>query len=96
MTTTYVSYNGWTNRETWAVALWLGNTEYLQQEATLKAAEEHEFEFQRHDEFARWFSDDVLEPGFLDEEIREAMRSDVGSLWRVDWPEVVASFIAED
>jgi hypothetical protein len=26
-------YNGWTNYETWCVALWLDNDEYLQNEA---------------------------------------------------------------
>lgn len=81
------TYNGWTNRETWALFLHLSNDQGLWSWA---------------EEFARDYvgSAEVVRPYALGEDIIEAvevlweecegaewvrlMRSDVGSVWRVD------------
>lgn len=39
MATTDDTYNGWTNRETWAAALWLGNDQAIDTEARERAGD---------------------------------------------------------
>lgn len=78
------TYNGWTNRETWAVALWVDNDEGLynarrcvgHDAADLQQWIEHELlNFQ-------WWEQEMFGP--MPEPICN-MKDDIGSLWRVDW-----------
>lgn len=84
--TTDERYQGWTNRETWAAALWINNDQGMQEEGIERAG---------HDEWGEslkdWF-DEMWElvadsPQDTTRELR-IMFGDIGSLWRVDWKEV--------
>ena len=71
------TYNGYENRETWAVALWLNNDEGLYRET-----------LGRTGRYIRQFVEDLLGGEFGENEHIKSMREDVGSLWRVNWQEV--------
>jgi hypothetical protein len=77
------SYCGYINRETWAAALWLSNDEALYNAARdTIAATPNDSHHQ----------DDAIED--LVTEICEEypnIAKDIGSLWRIHWPEVAAS-----
>jgi hypothetical protein len=89
-------YQGWSNRETWAVKLHWDNNEgdynYFMDEAR---------RFQRRGKESYVFADFLKESA---EEIKEAVLSgnateeakmfidDVGSLWRVDWNEIAEAY----
>lgn len=100
------TYNGWTNRETWALNLWLSNDEWLYRTAIERAGEAAQ---DYSDAMERW----RLEPTdsglherigrklieFVEAELPEwewneyaLMREDVGSLWRVDLQELGSAF----
>jgi len=89
-------YNGWTNRETWAVALWINNEEGLYNQAQDLVQEARECQ----DNDALNCLSDALENfiyDFFDDEWEnfKAMRNDIGSLWRVNWREIAESFLSE-
>jgi hypothetical protein len=89
-------FNGWTNRETWAMNLWLENDEGIYNEMNGLVREEVE----GHDE------GEVINPYYLGERLQEwvealfdyenvihnrdlfLMLTDVGSLYRVNWREI--------
>jgi len=93
-------YNGWTNRETWAVALWLNNNVGLyeiSQDYAKNALDEHP------DTGALYCLEESLENFFdeafsdLDEMTQEGlnMMRDIGSLYRVNWREIAGNIISE-
>lgn len=99
-------YNGWTNRETWAVMLHIGNDEGLQSWALDMAAEAVRTHEDRNE--ARWSLEDSLQSWvetLLDARLYRAefggeqseglqmMSAEVGSLWRVDWCECAESLL---
>lgn len=81
------AYNGWSNRETWAVNLWLTNDESLysqllaaielQESASIKA----EWLAERVQEQLDWFLEDQDASLWVD-----MLR---GSFYRVDWVEIM-------
>ena len=93
------TYNGWTNRETWATYLWLTNEERLYKAAIqivhrrLNAPSV----MLGSDELVRDNLRGFIEELFTWENMTERMageglyrmREDIGSLWRVDWREIV-------
>jgi len=98
-------YNGWTNRETWATALWINNDQGLYNQAQDLVQEARECQ----DNDALNCLSDALEDfigELLDMEIvlsaepaqRQElinMSRDIGSLWRVNWREIAESFLSE-
>ena len=79
-------YNGWTNRETWAVFTWITNAEAWYNDLKDKETGAG---------IKAWFDNcflDLLEMG--DKEALLALQ-DIGSLWRVDW-DAVARALTED
>lgn len=105
-------YQGWANRETWAVALHINNDQGWQ-ESVLDALRNY---------MPQWEADqspmditDTLRAYVAGEAVREQVEeylyerlpqnddavsalqiaADIGSLWRVDWTELGAAFLAD-
>lgn len=90
------TYNGWTNRETWACHLWLTNTETLYRWAEETARIYGADRLKEGLELLQEATIDAKDPFIYVEEVglviyaRDARLAleDIGSLWRVDWEEV--------
>lgn len=91
-------HNGWTNRETWAVHLYLNNGEDSY-EAALGMRDEANNQSDRDplcafaDALKEWFED--MQASTIDGKVHRdtiMMLFDIGSLWRVNWYEVAESF----
>jgi hypothetical protein len=106
MTTKIETYNGWTNRETWATALHLNNDQWLQEQALDYAktsweehAEDEESQFAcavecLAESLENWLSEDLLtRENIAGNEGLFMMLSDIGSLYRVNWFELAEAFI---
>ena len=81
------TYNGWSNRETWLVSLWLNNDESLYSQL-LSAVEQNESASVK----AEWLAERVQEQLDWHLEDQEASRwIDMirGSFYRVDWVEII-------
>lgn len=97
-------YNGWTNRETWAVMLHINNDEGLQ-ESALDMAREYAGEDRETGDLAgalQAWVDDLLSRDYWRDEYGcpmpegiEMMRDDVGSLWRVNWRECADALLSD-
>lgn len=97
------TYEGWTNRETWAVALWINNEQGLQ-EQTLDTLRDYfrdigtEDKDSRAGEIVQEIIDELFDPDTYDGKVPAGvvtMMRDIGSLWRVNWDELGASFLAD-
>lgn len=81
-------YNGWTNRETWAVALWIDNEQRLQAKA-LELAKENKGQRELADAIESWL-DDYFNQNWVQ---ARTMREDIGSLYRVNWWEIAEGYL---
>jgi len=90
-------YNGWTNRETWAVMLWIDLDAVADMVADRLTVDESQWTlnlpFPRRIKAADVVKDYVvtlLDPdeGLMNDRDRWLMATDVGSLWRVNWEEI--------
>ncbi len=75
------SYNGWTNRETWAAFTWITNDESLYNTHRGSDAADLEKDIKR-----------LLDSNWTG---AASMEADIGSLWRVNWQEI-ANALTED
>ena len=77
--------NGWNNRETWAVNLWLSNDEGLYRNVC-GIVEDAEDEGEAEDGIKGFVEEleELVEEGEGGEELK-SMFADIGSMWRVDW-----------
>ena len=84
-------YNGWSNRETWAVNLWLSNDQGMYSEACriIKDAEDAEDAEEKIKEYVEDLKVLLNEEG-ADE--LKGMFNDIGSMWRVNWKELVEAW----
>lgn len=88
------TYNGWTNRETWALMLYISNDQGLADTARDICDESGEsavYEFRSWvDGLLNWESYE-FESGCVQSPELVKMSQDVGSLFRVNWSECVES-----
>jgi hypothetical protein len=98
------TYEGWTNRETWAVALHINNDQGWQESVRwdLKADEIPEPRDYNAGEIIRDSVETMLTvDGYREmfgDEQPEALRKiaeEIGSLWRVNWTELGAAFLSD-
>lgn len=96
------TYNGWTNRETWATKLHLDNDEWLNECAYEYVREEIAGEkptpYNLGETLKNWVEDELL----TFENITQAnsdgqwlwlMLTDIGSLYRVNWQEIAQAYL---
>jgi hypothetical protein len=89
-------YNGWTNRETWATVLHLNNEQGLYETVRDWAVSNwEEDESEAVTVLSESIEDFVTELVESDWDGVKFMRSDIGSLYRVNWREIAESFISE-
>lgn len=101
------TYNGWTNRETWAVALYINNDQGWQ-ESVHEALRAYRAEMtEAHEPLSLIYAGhliqenveemfDVLADGGADSwESAFALLRDIGSLWRVNWDELGKAFLSD-
>jgi hypothetical protein len=94
------TYNGWTNRETWALNLWLSNNQGLYEMTRERVADWLErykpdaetpvYAARRAGEAVKEFWDEITDPdeGLMTAGNILSMVRDVGSEYRVDWDEI--------
>jgi len=98
------NYSGWTNRETWALALWLDNDEGFQE----RTAELTRDSFERHGtiDAVRDALEGLAEELFTVDGYREAhgddipltlvsIAEDIGSLCRVNYYEIAEGYVSD-
>jgi hypothetical protein len=89
------NYNGWSNRETWALNLHLNNTETLQNDLISIVKDDKLKDYEKEDELKDWVEEMVYnfiegEEFCYKEEIKLLIQ-DVGSFWRINWREIINS-----
>jgi hypothetical protein len=92
------TYNGWTNRETWATVLWLDN-EQGTQELMQEMAQQHEFTSNLTDAIEDFVTElldmeSVLSAPPAQRKELISMSSDIGSLYRVNWYEIAEHYLS--
>lgn len=100
--TTDETYNGWTNRETWAFMLYVTNDEGLAEMARECVVTATDYANARpEDSLQSWAESLFTRAGYAAEfgdkwpSALADIASDIGSLWRINWSECVAA-LAED
>jgi len=94
-------YNGWTNRETWAVKLHLDNDETLNDYAWELArqweeAREEKGVWELGEALRYWIEEDALTyESVTANRSLWMMFSDIGSLYRVNWQEIAQTYAEE-
>jgi hypothetical protein len=102
-----MTYNGWTNRETWALNLWLTNDQGLYEMTRERVAEAlknatvpegirvDELRDVHAGEAIKALTEELFDPEeqLMTPENIITMLQDVGSLYRVNWDEIGAAFI---
>lgn len=91
-------YNGWSNRETWAVNLWVTNdqgfNDYVNE--AMKGAYDGEGENYRLDEVYRDAVESILDYDGAPSRDVAIMKDDIGSMWRVNWRELANTWVSDN
>jgi len=97
-------FNGWSNRETWATALWINNDQALYeiaQDYTKQELEGHDSgeeinPYYLGETIRNWIEEDLLTlENIAGNKELFAMLTDIGSTYRVNWREIADSFLSE-
>lgn len=93
-------FNGWTNRETWATALWINNDQGLYYHALDMANGYEDDKEGLAEAIEEWVTElldmeEVLSAPPAQRKELISMSSDIGSLFRVNWQEIADTFIEE-
>ena len=97
-------YNGWSNRETWATALWINNDQAfyeIAQDYTKQEIESHDSgeeinPYYLGETIRWWIEEDLLTlENIAGNQALFNMLTDIGSLYRVNWREIADSFLSE-
>ena len=94
------TYNGWTNRETWSLMLWVNNDEWLMESAREAIAGESEA-WRQADALRQWADGLLTRAGYVETyggpwlDALADIACEVGSLDRVDWRECVDALTEE-
>lgn len=93
-------YNGWTNRETWACALWINNEPGFYYHAQDMTAGYQDDKSGLADALEEWIGElldmeEVLSAPPAHRKELISMSKDIGSLYRVNWREIAESFLSE-
>lgn len=89
-------YNGWTNRETWAVNLWIDNERGLY-ERVQEMAKENDNLYDLTESLKDLFDELFDMESIFGDNGRELvmMMNDIGSLYRVNWAEIARNIWEE-
>ena len=95
-------YNGWTNRETWAVALYTDSEQFVQEAVNAMAVATYEEHGEDKASALVELEQDIealWDEAFSDIENMDYsslnMLKDIGSLYRVNWREIAESYLYE-
>ena len=84
------TFNGWTNRETWAAVLHLMNNEGTYNGVLERVASSDDV-YELASVLESYVDEIILDYGQHVPEVR-MMRDEIGSLWRVNWVELAESY----
>jgi len=84
------TYEGWENRETWALALWLNNDEGLYN-TCIETARNYTNMFELAEEFKRYVTEDLKVVAKESKDFCN-MFDDIGNLSAVNWEEISKNF----
>jgi hypothetical protein len=99
-----LEYQGWSNRETWATALHIGNDSSLYEIARDYARQEIEGHdigeeinaYHLGETLKNWIEDDLLTlENISGNRDLWLMLTDIGSLYRVNWREIAEGYLSE-
>jgi hypothetical protein len=97
-------YQGWSNRETWAAALHIGNDsslyEIARDYAQIALKDERDGEelnsYYLGETFKNWIEEDLLTlENITGNRDLWLMLTDIGSLYRVNWREIAEGYLSE-
>jgi len=89
-----IEYNGWSNRETWAAALWINNDQGMY-EAFVEAGKYEDTVLDLSQAIEGYITDELSFESVSENRILFDMMQDIGSLYRVDWYEIADTFFQE-